>query len=62
MSLDKYTLLIAEDHDITRLGLRLTLEKMSDVEVVGEAIDGDSVLVRLALKDEVGLDQETRFA
>ncbi len=47
MSLDKYTLLIAEDHDITRLGLRLTLEKMPDVEVVGEAIDGDSVLVQV---------------
>lgn len=47
MSLDRHTLLIAEDHDIARLGLRLTLEKMSDVEVVGEAIDGDEVLVKV---------------
>ncbi len=44
MNETKHRVLIAEDHDIARLGLRLTLEKMSDVEVVGEAADGDSVL------------------
>jgi DNA-binding NarL/FixJ family response regulator/tRNA A-37 threonylcarbamoyl transferase component Bud32 len=43
----KHRVLIAEDHDIARLGLRLTLEKMPDVEIVGEAVDGDSVLVQV---------------
>lgn len=38
------SVLIAEDQDIARLGLRLTLEKMSGVEVVGEAADGESVI------------------
>ncbi len=47
MNSEKYSLLIAEDHDITRLGLKLTLEKMSDIEVIGEAVDGDSVLVQV---------------
>src|ERR1700734_4113216 len=47
MNSEKYSLLIAEDHDITRLGLRLTLEKMPDIEVIGEAADGDSVLVQV---------------
>ncbi len=42
----KHRVLIAEDHDIARLGLRLTLEKMPDVEIVGEAIDGDSVIAQ----------------
>lgn len=43
----KHRILIAEDQDIARLGLRLTLEKMPDVEVIGEAVDGDSVLVQV---------------
>jgi DNA-binding NarL/FixJ family response regulator/tRNA A-37 threonylcarbamoyl transferase component Bud32 len=38
------SILIAEDQDIARLGLRLTLEKMSGVEVVGEAVDGEAVI------------------
>ena len=47
MSLNKHRVLIAEDHDIARLGLRLTLEKMPDVELIGEASDGDSALVQV---------------
>jgi len=39
---------IAEDHEITRVGLRLTLEQMTGFKVVGEANDGriavDSVI------------------
>ena len=32
--------LIADDHGIVRTGLRLLFEKMPDMEVVGEAVDG----------------------
>jgi len=46
MNEKKHRILIAEDHDIARLGLRLTLQKMPDIEIVGEAIDGDSVLAQ----------------
>lgn len=32
--------LLIEDHSLTRVGLKFTLEKNSDIEVVGEAEDG----------------------
>ncbi|MFH1999138.1 MAG: response regulator transcription factor, partial [Planctomycetota bacterium] len=35
---------LAEDHDIVREGLRRLLESESDMEVVGEAVDGLAVL------------------
>lgn len=44
MSEKKCSVLIAEDQDIVRLGLRMTLEKMPGVEVVGEAADGETVI------------------
>jgi two-component system response regulator NreC len=40
-------ILIADDHGIVRTGLKLLLEKVSDMEVVGEATDGYEA-VRLA--------------
>jgi len=49
MSAKTNSVLIAEDQDIARLGLRLTLEKMAGIEIVGEAADGESA-VRQALK------------
>jgi DNA-binding NarL/FixJ family response regulator len=33
--------LLADDHEVTRAGLRTILESADDIEVVGEAIDGD---------------------
>jgi DNA-binding NarL/FixJ family response regulator len=36
----KTRILLADDHDIVRKGLRYLLSRMSDVEVVGEALDG----------------------
>ena len=33
-------LLIADDHGIFRTGLRLLFERLPDIEVVGEAVDG----------------------
>jgi DNA-binding NarL/FixJ family response regulator len=40
-------ILIADDHGIVRTGLRLALEQLDDVEVVGEAADGREA-VRMA--------------
>lgn len=33
-------MLVVEDHEITRVGLKLTLEQTNDVKIVGEAADG----------------------
>jgi DNA-binding NarL/FixJ family response regulator len=35
------TILIADDHPLTRAGLRVTLEQAPDMEIIGEAEDGD---------------------
>ena len=40
-------ILIADDHGIVRTGLKLLLERVEDMEVVGEAADGREA-VRLA--------------
>ena len=36
--------LIADDHDVVRTGLRLLLEQQGDIEVVGEASDGQEAM------------------
>jgi DNA-binding NarL/FixJ family response regulator len=36
--------LLADDHTLVRAGLRALLEKLSDVQVVGEAVDGREAL------------------
>jgi NarL family two-component system response regulator LiaR len=38
------TIVIAEDHEITRVGLKLTLEQAKDFKVIGEAEDGQSAV------------------
>jgi two-component system, NarL family, response regulator NreC len=43
----KIKVLIADDHDIVRAGVRSLLERQDDIEIVGEAADGRQV-VRLA--------------
>lgn len=35
------SVLLADDHEVTRAGLRAILESADDIEVIGEAIDGD---------------------
>ncbi|MEO8132166.1 MAG: response regulator transcription factor, partial [Bryobacteraceae bacterium] len=40
-------ILIADDHDIVRAGLKSLLERQTDIEIAGEASDGRE-LVRLA--------------
>src|SRR4030043_668230 len=51
-------ILLADDHGITRQGLRSLLEKESDIEVVGEADNGREVidLVRKLAPDMVIMD------
>ena len=39
----KITVLIADDHEITRKGIREVLEQLPDMEVLGEAQDGDEI-------------------
>jgi two-component system, NarL family, response regulator NreC len=43
----KIRILVADDHDIVRAGLKSLLERQEDIEIVGEAADGREV-VRLA--------------
>jgi len=37
--MSKIRIVLIEDHDLTRLGLRTTLERCDGIEVVGEAVD-----------------------
>jgi DNA-binding NarL/FixJ family response regulator len=42
--MSKISILIVEDHSLTRVGLKFTLEKHEDLEVIGEAEDGKEAL------------------
>ncbi|MDO8689189.1 MAG: response regulator transcription factor [Dehalococcoidia bacterium] len=42
--MEKIRVLIADDHAIVRAGVRLLLESQSDMEVVGEAVDGHAAV------------------
>ena len=47
-------IMLVEDHMITRMGLRVTLEQISDIKVVAEVADGNSaVSTALQVKPEV---------
>jgi DNA-binding NarL/FixJ family response regulator len=50
----KIRVLLADDHEVVRSGLRMVLEAQSDIEVVAEASDGAQALEQ-ALSDEVDL-------
>jgi len=41
---DRIKVVLADDHEIVRRGLRLLLEEQEDIEVVGEAGDGEEAL------------------
>ena len=48
--------LIADDETLVREGIRMLLERVADVEVVAEAVDGEEALARLRADDvDVGL-------
>jgi len=55
---DRIRVLIADDHIIVRSGLRLLLEAEPDIDVVGEALDGNEALslVEKHLPDVVLMD------
>ncbi len=48
---DKYRIIIADDHRILREGLRRLIEEAPDLEVVGEAGDGEQLLEQLRAHD-----------
>ncbi|HEY9787354.1 MAG TPA: protein kinase [Candidatus Obscuribacterales bacterium] len=53
---DMIRVLVVEDQEVLRLGLKLTLQYMRNLSVVGEACDGPSAVERaLALKPQVVL-------
>ena len=50
----KIRLLVADDHPVVRAGLRMLLATQPDMEVVGEAVDGDTAVERaLEFKPDV---------
>lgn len=50
------TVLLADDHSSVRAGLRLLLETAEDIEVIGDAADGESAVQQVrALKPDVVL-------
>ncbi len=49
-----YSILIADDHDIIREGIKNILRKASEFEIVGEASDGEEVLEKVGeLKPDI---------
>lgn len=46
MNKDKIKILIADDHQILREGLRLLLERTPDIEVIDEASDGEEAIAK----------------
>jgi len=52
--MNKIRLLVADDHPVVRAGLRMLLATQPDMEVVGEAVDGDTAVERaLEFKPDV---------
>lgn len=71
--MSKIRVLVADDHAIVRAGVRLLLESEADMEVVGEAVDGqealekaqrlqpDVVLMDIAMPGTSGLEATRRI-
>ena len=51
---DKIRLLVVDDHPVVRAGLRMLLAAQPDIQVVGEAVDGEmAVACALELRPDV---------
>jgi YesN/AraC family two-component response regulator len=54
--LTKIRVLVAEDHETVRQGLKLLIDGQADMEVIGEAGDGDAAVARVdALHPDVAV-------
>ena len=47
----KIRLMIVDDHEVVRLGMRAAFELEADIEVVGEAGDGEEALAKMGVLD-----------
>ena len=56
--MDSIRILLADDHELVRNGIRALLENLSGVEVTGEASNGHG-LIRLAEKSEAEFVAQT---
>ena len=58
MSSEQIRVLIVEDHKLTRIGLKAILKQVSDIDVVGEAVNGQEAvdMVRETQPDVVLMD------
>jgi len=55
-AMTKLRILLADDHKLVRAGLRVLLERIADLEVVGESADGQDALRQIAeLRPDVAL-------
>ncbi len=50
------TLFLVDDHDVVRRGLRAYVEVLPDVEVVGEAADGEQAIARIDVLAAAGAE------
>ncbi|HMP52407.1 MAG TPA: response regulator transcription factor, partial [Candidatus Melainabacteria bacterium] len=58
MSSEQIRVLIVEDHKLTRIGLKAILKQVADIDVVGEAVNGQEAvdMVRETHPDVVLMD------
>ncbi|MBV9712660.1 MAG: response regulator, partial [Ktedonobacteraceae bacterium] len=47
----KIRLMIVDDHEVVRLGMRAAFELESDISVVGEASNGAEALAKISILD-----------
>ncbi len=51
INMSKIRLMIVDDHEVVRLGMRAAFELETDIEVVGEASDGEEALAKVSVLD-----------